>query len=331
MDNELLYQEVREANRVVRETEATDKMKAEAGTKLLVDAVAEIMELCRMARKEGLLALEEVADKMDKNGEYGYLRQLLFLIVDGTEPEIVEQSGTLMYYADDVRGYEALQYHIFLYGSLAMQQGMNPRIIEEQLLSMLTKSVRKAYKDGEEERKKATKAAEKAEDETADMTLVEKYSVGESPVKPGDEAYYGTQLLDYLIVKGLKDIEVQCVLGYIGDYDLVYVMKAVSGEARSKVFKNLSKRQAARVAEDLEYLGFTLLEDVVKAEHKMIKAVMELQRAAIIHVANGDLADAFSRVLSIPIDKMEEDKDMKKAERDLRKLIGEYMSDKKMI
>jgi hypothetical protein len=212
-----------------------------------------------------------------------------------------------------------------------MQQGMNPRIIEEQLLSMLTKSVKKAYKDGEKERKKIRKAAEKAEDETADMTLVEKYSVGESLVKPGNEAYYETQLLDYLIVKGLEDRALQRVLRDIYDDDLVYVMKAVSGEARSKVFKNLSKRQAAIIAEDLEYLGFALVENVVKAEHEMLKVVMRLHRAAIIHIANGELADAFSKVLSIPFDNMEKDENMKAAERDLRTLIGKYMSDKKII
>lgn len=332
MGSELFYLEVRRANKIVREIEATDKARAEAGTKLLTDAVAKMVELACMARKEGILALEDVVYKMDKSNGYDYLEQILLFVIDGTEPEIVEDSGNLIYFADDLSGYEALQYNAFLWGALAIQQGTNPRLIEQQLLSMMTKSVKEAYKEGEAERERARKEAEKAEEETADMTLVEKYSVGESPIKPGNEAYFVTQLLDYLIRSGLDDCAMQRVLMDIYDSDLVCVMKALSGEARRKIFKNLSKRHAALVAERIEYCGLVQLKYVIEAEHKVLTAVMKLYGTAEIRIADGELADSFSKVIGIPYEKREKDVDLQAAERDLTKLVGEYMSrDRKMI
>lgn len=49
------------------------------------DIIKKIIELSNVARKEGLLALEEAADGMDD----AFMRKGVLLIVDGTEPELV--------------------------------------------------------------------------------------------------------------------------------------------------------------------------------------------------------------------------------------------------
>ena len=47
--------------------------------------IAKIIELSNVARKEGLLALEEVAQNLDDE----FMKKGILLIVDGTEPELV--------------------------------------------------------------------------------------------------------------------------------------------------------------------------------------------------------------------------------------------------
>lgn len=49
------------------------------------ETIKKIIELSNVARKEGLLALEEVANSLDDE----FLKKGLLLIVDGTEPELV--------------------------------------------------------------------------------------------------------------------------------------------------------------------------------------------------------------------------------------------------
>ncbi len=49
------------------------------------DTIAEIIELANIARKEGLLSLEEQGAKMDDE----FLQKGIMLIVDGTDPELV--------------------------------------------------------------------------------------------------------------------------------------------------------------------------------------------------------------------------------------------------
>ena len=47
--------------------------------------ISKIIELSNVARKEGLLALEEVAQNLDDE----FMKKGILLIVDGTEPELV--------------------------------------------------------------------------------------------------------------------------------------------------------------------------------------------------------------------------------------------------
>lgn len=56
-----------------------------ASTLPIGDVISKIIELSNIARKEGLLALEEAAEKTDDT----FLKKGIMLIVDGTDPELV--------------------------------------------------------------------------------------------------------------------------------------------------------------------------------------------------------------------------------------------------
>ena len=56
----------------------------------VINAAKNLMKLADLARKEGLLVLEDIA----KTETSDFLRQLILLVVDGTFPEIIAEIGT---------------------------------------------------------------------------------------------------------------------------------------------------------------------------------------------------------------------------------------------
>lgn len=65
------------------EKNQTDNQKDEA---MIWKAVERITELSNLARREGLLSLEEEVEAITLESEEEVLKQLLLLLVDGTEP-----------------------------------------------------------------------------------------------------------------------------------------------------------------------------------------------------------------------------------------------------
>ncbi len=57
----------------------------------VIAAAKEIMKLADIARKNGLLILESMAETTDSD----LLRQLILLVVDGTNPDMVVEIGTI--------------------------------------------------------------------------------------------------------------------------------------------------------------------------------------------------------------------------------------------
>ncbi|WP_053957432.1 motility protein A [Inediibacterium massiliense] len=69
---------VKDALVVAKKTFATKNMNAS-------EVIGKIIDIANIARREGLLALEEAADKIDDD----FLKKGVMLIVDGTDPELV--------------------------------------------------------------------------------------------------------------------------------------------------------------------------------------------------------------------------------------------------
>ena len=77
---DIFYSELRDRNDEIRKIEASgDTDKVKQGTELLNKAVEIIIKFSNMARKEGLLVLEETACELeDKNGN-NYLKAMITL------------------------------------------------------------------------------------------------------------------------------------------------------------------------------------------------------------------------------------------------------------
>ena len=84
---ELLFKELRESNKMIQ-TKLNEEQKKECYN-LLAATTEKVLELCNLARKEGLLALEEETQNLEELQNEKHLKSMMMLIVDGTDPELV--------------------------------------------------------------------------------------------------------------------------------------------------------------------------------------------------------------------------------------------------
>ena len=105
---------------------------SEAEKKECMALVAEIISMANKAKRNGLLSLVQEADQTS----HFLLRKGLHMVLEGVNPQMVEK--TLQYYvlSGKYRGKELLTRCIIMEGVLAIQNGVNPNIIKELLLSL---------------------------------------------------------------------------------------------------------------------------------------------------------------------------------------------------
>ena len=132
-------------------TEAEILMLKDAGKKLkgfvfddvsrkqAADIIAEIVFISETARTKGILALEPVAKSLegDKRPGFGILYDLAILMVDGTDPVLVDELFTTGYWMNQHEGFECLTSLLVRKGILAIQAKENPYIIAEKLKAHL--------------------------------------------------------------------------------------------------------------------------------------------------------------------------------------------------
>lgn len=178
---DIFFYELRECNRNIKKIE--NDVERKQGYDLLCKTIEKMCELTGIARHEGLLVLEEAAFDLGDLHNKEFLSYMILLIVDGTDPKLVEELGMAKYFATGVECFDALQYLIMLTGSLAIQDGENPRVIEEKLFSLVPMEVVNEYKQKKEE--VASKVVEAIAE--SDNDFFEKYCKGDITADIKDE------------------------------------------------------------------------------------------------------------------------------------------------
>ena len=109
----------------------------------IMDAYKRAIKLERIARREGLLALEYEAELMSKeNPLCNELTEMIEMVVDGTEPSIIEELVTIKFFAVyNYTGIDALLYYLYARSILMIQAGMSPYLIEELFNAVLPKEL----------------------------------------------------------------------------------------------------------------------------------------------------------------------------------------------
>lgn len=85
----------------------------------------------------------------------------------------------------------------------------------------------------------------------------------------------------------LGDVSIQRILREIDTKDLSLALKGCSEEVANSIFKNQSKRAAASLKEDMEFLGPVRLMDVEKAQQKIVGILRRLDEAGEIVLSRG--------------------------------------------
>lgn len=85
----------------------------------------------------------------------------------------------------------------------------------------------------------------------------------------------------------LDDVSIQRVLREVETKDLSLALKGCADEVSNAVFRNQSKRAAATLKEDMEFLGPVRLIDVEKAQQKIVAIIRRLDEAGEIVISRG--------------------------------------------
>ncbi len=314
---DVFFQEIRESNKVIKRI--TDMSKKEAGNKMLAETIKGIVGLANISRKEGLLALEEAAFRMEDNAGI-LLKYMVGLIVDGTDPKLVEEMGLFRYFASDITGYEALNHLLILRGSLAIQEGIHPFANEQLLLSMIPCDAAEIYS----QKKKELEEAEEKRQTDPNRDFLEKFYSGEIAVVPGDAGYYIVKLTDY-VIKVLDDHSLQRVLRDIENHNLISALIGLSGESRRRILNNLSRKLAEMIAEDMEFAGSVRESDFVDSTKRIFGTIILLLDNGEITCTDEEVLKVFSKIFDADDDSGVKRK-RETAESEIYKMMLEYNS-----
>ena len=85
----------------------------------------------------------------------------------------------------------------------------------------------------------------------------------------------------------LDDRAIQRVLRDVDNADLGVALKAANEEVQNVIFKNLSKRLAAMIKEDMEFMGPVRMKDVEEAQQKVVSVIRKLEDSGEIVIYRG--------------------------------------------
>lgn len=85
----------------------------------------------------------------------------------------------------------------------------------------------------------------------------------------------------------LDDVAIQRVLREVETKELALALKGCSDEVTNAIFRNQSKRAAATLKEDMEFLGPVRLMDVEKAQQRIVSVIRRLDDAGEIVLSRG--------------------------------------------
>lgn len=85
----------------------------------------------------------------------------------------------------------------------------------------------------------------------------------------------------------LDDRSIQKVLREVDSKDLALALKTASEEVSSRIYKNMSKRAAEMLKEDIDYMGPARLRDIEETQQKVVAIIRRLEDTGEIIIARG--------------------------------------------
>jgi flagellar motor switch protein FliG len=118
-------------------------------------------------------------------------------------------------------------------------------------------------------------------DRTTERTILE--TLEEEDPDLAEEIKKRMFVFEDIVLLGDKDI--QKVLREVDSTELAKALKGVNSEVQDKIFRNMSKRAAAVLKEDMDFMGPIRLKDVEEAQQKIVTIIRKLEDAGDIVIA----------------------------------------------
>jgi flagellar motor switch protein FliG len=88
-------------------------------------------------------------------------------------------------------------------------------------------------------------------------------------------------------ILSLDDKSIQRVLREVDNNELAVALKGAVEEVQNVIFNNMSKRLAAMIREDMEYMGPVRLKDVEEAQQRIVNVIRKLEDSSEIIISRG--------------------------------------------
>lgn len=236
----------------------------------VIKAYDTILHFSNMARQKGLLVLEEEAEKLDKNNEEDlFFKFMVMLVIDGTEPGLIEEAGMNRCLAFNLPSYDGLINLMYFKGAVMIQAGINQTVLKCFLETMMPSSILKALGQREHENILPEVSGQVQEEDKLIASLCN---------ENGKTNKHGNPIIGQLaiIIENLSGNAVQRILRETDNNILSVAMKGLPGTTRKKFFDNMASRAGHMVAEDVVFIGTVKLRDVEEACARIIKTYIKL-------------------------------------------------------
>jgi len=120
-------------------------------------------------------------------------------------------------------------------------------------------------------------------DRTTEREILEK--LGEQDPELAEEIRKHLFVFEDLVK--LDDRSIQIILREVDTRDLALALKGATDELKEKIFRNMSKRAASLLKDELDYMGPVRVKDVEGAQQKIVEVVRRLEEAGEIVIARG--------------------------------------------
>jgi len=108
---------------------------------------------------------------------------------------------------------------------------------------------------------------------------------------PAVAAEIRRQMFTFDDVLKLDDRSIQELLREVTSEDLAKALKVVDEGMRGKIYRNMSKRGAEMLKEDIELMPPTRLSEVEKSQRNIIEVVKKMEAEGRIVIARGEEGD----------------------------------------
>ncbi|MFY9297578.1 MAG: flagellar motor switch protein FliG [Limnochordia bacterium] len=89
-------------------------------------------------------------------------------------------------------------------------------------------------------------------------------------------------------IVNLDDRAIQLIIREVESRDLALALKIASEEVSDRIYRNMSKRAASLLKEDIDYMGPVRLRDIEEAQSRIVAVVRRLEEAGDLVISRGE-------------------------------------------